>query len=275
MTQRVLEWVTGRLQEGETVALASVINAQGSVPGKPGAHMALTSAEMFGTVGGAGLEAKVLNHLREILSTGEGRVETYQLQRESKGKIGTPLNSLCGGIVTVAMEIIHPMPHVLLAGGGHCAQAIADASASLGWNFSVLDTRSEYANEDLWPDAEECVAAQPNEFLSRETTESLSRFSHVLLLGHDWEIDQTLLIGLLQRCEQRPRIGCIGSKSKWLAFEKSALDSGIPQKAIDSVICPIGINIGAESPQEIAIAVLAEIIADLKGVDSYSSSWRQ
>ena len=119
MTQRVLEWVTARLRDGDAVAMASVITAQGSVPGKPGAHMAVTESEFYGTVGGAGLEMKVMNHLREILVNGEGRIETYQLQKEASGKTGTPLNSLCGGILTVAMEVIQPMPHILLAGGGH------------------------------------------------------------------------------------------------------------------------------------------------------------
>ena len=275
MTQRVLEWVTARLRDGEAVAMASVITAQGSVPGKPGAHMAVTESEVYGTVGGAGLEMKVMNHLREILINGDGRIETYQLQKEASGKTGTPLNSLCGGILTVAMEVIQPMPHILLAGGGHCAQAIADASAPLGWSVSVLDARPEYASEELWPDAEECIAAQPGDFLSRETTESLSRFSHILLLGHDWAIDEALLIGLLERTEGRPKIGCIGSKSKWKAFEKSALNSGISQNILDSVICPIGVSIGAESPQEIAVAVLAQIIAEVKGVEPASETWRE
>ena len=275
MTQRVLEWATARLREGESVALASVITSQGSVPGKPGAHMAVTESEVYGTVGGAGLELKVMNHLREILETNEGRIETYQLQKEASGTAGTPLNSLCGGILTVAMEVIQPMPHILLAGGGHCAQAIADLGAPLGWSVSVLDTRPEYAAEELWPDAEECIASQPEEFLARETTESLARFSHILLLGHDWIIDETLLIGLLERTEGRPRIGCIGSRSKWQAFEKSGLDSGISQECLDTVICPIGVNIGAESPQEIAVAVLAQIIAEVKGVEPASASWRE
>ena len=275
MTQRVLEWTTARLREGEAVALASVITAQGSVPGKPGAHMAVTDSEVYGTVGGAGLEMKVMNHLREILETGEGRIETYQLQKEASGAAGTPLNSLCGGILTVSMEVIQPMPHILLAGGGHCAQAIADASAPLGWSVSVLDARPEYASDELWPDAEECIASEPGDFLARETTESLARFSHILLLGHDWAIDEALLIGLLERAEGRPRIGCIGSKSKWKAFVKSALNSGITQDLLDTVICPIGVNIGAESPQEIAVAVLAQIIADVNGVAPAAASWSE
>ena len=237
--------------------------------------MAVTGSEVYGTVGGAGLEMKVMNHLREILETGEGRIETYQLQKEASGGAGTPLNSLCGGILTVSMEVIQPMPHILLAGGGHCAQAIADASAPLGWSVSVLDARPEYASDELWPDAEECIASQPGDFLARETTESLARFSHILLLGHDWAIDEALLIGLLERAEKRPRIGCIGSKSKWKAFEKSALNSGITQDLLDTVICPIGVSIGAESPQEIAVAVLAQIIAEVKGVEPASATWRE
>ena len=275
MTQRVLDWTTARLREGEAVALASVITAQGSVPGKPGAHMAGTDSEVFGMDGAAWREMKVMNHLREILETGEGRIETYQLQKEASGAAGTPLNSLCGGILTVSMEVIQPMPHILLAGGGHCAQAIADASAPLGWSVSVLDARPEYASDELWPDAEECIASEPGDFLARETTESLARFSHILLLGHDWAIDEALLIGLLERAEGRPRIGCIGSKSKWKAFVKSALNSGITQDLLDTVICPIGVNIGAESPQEIAVAVLAQIIADVKGVEPASATWRE
>ena len=274
MTQRVLEWVTARLREGEPVALASVITAQGSVPGKPGAHMAVTGSEVYGTVGGAGLELKVMNHLREILETNEGRIETYQLQKEARGGAGTPLNSLCGGILTVSMEVIQPMQHILLAGGGHCAQAIADASAPLGWSISVLDARPEYAAEELWPDAEECIAAEPGDFLARETTESMARFSHILLLGHDWAIDEALLIGLLERVEGRPRIGCIGSRAKWQAFEKSALEAGVSQDLLDTVICPIGVSIGAESPQEIAIAVLAQIISEVKQVEPAGPSWR-
>jgi xanthine dehydrogenase accessory factor len=172
------------------------------------------------------------------------------------------------------MEVVLPMPHILLAGGGHCAQAIADASAPLGWSVSVLDARPEYASEELWPDAEECIISEPGDFLARETTESLARFSHILLLGHDWVIDEALLIGLLERAEGRPCIGCIGSRSKWKSFEESALNSGIKQELLDTVICPIGVNIGAESPQEIAVAVLAQIIAEVKGIEPTSASWR-
>ncbi len=94
------------------------------------------------------------------------------------------------------------------------------------------------------------------------------RFSDVLLLGHDWSVDQDLLIGLLLNRgeENRPRIGAIGSRAKWKVFREAAISAGVSENAIDSVRCPIGIQIGAESPEEIAIAVCAEIMAIEKGV---------
>ncbi|MCH2637923.1 MAG: XdhC family protein, partial [Candidatus Thalassarchaeum sp.] len=79
----------------------------------------------------------------------------------------------------------------------------------------------------------------------------------------------------LERAEGRPRVGCIGSRSKWQAFEKSAIEPGHSHESLDSVICPIGVSIGAESPQEIAIAVLAQIISEVKGVEPAGPSWRE
>ena len=99
-----------------------------------------------------------------------------------------------------------------------------------------------------------------------ENSESLSRFSDILLLGHDWKEDEERLLGLLF-AGYDGRLGVIGSKSKWNAFSKIALDAGISQGQLDQVNCPIGLDIGAESPEEIAVAVLAEILAAHKGVN--------
>ena len=99
-----------------------------------------------------------------------------------------------------------------------------------------------------------------------ENSESLSRFSDILLLGHDWKEDEERLLGLLI-AGYSGRLGVIGSKAKWNAFSKIALGEGISQETLDCVNCPIGLDIGAESPEEIAIAVLAEILAGHKGIN--------
>ncbi len=271
MTRAVLTWVLERLERGESVAMASVIEASGSVPGKPGSRLALTlSGARFGTIGGAGLELKVENALKRMLNGGRqevrekgGKVETFVLYKDAKGEEATPLDSLCGGRVTVAMEVMDPMPHILIAGGGHVGRAVAIVCDTLGWSHSVFDVRAEYAEADRYPFASELYSGLVSEFLGNEDSDSMVRFSDVLLLGHDWETDQEILLGLLDRLESgsRPRIGAIGSTVKWNSFRDSAIAAGVPKESVDSVRCPIGLDIGADSPEEIAVAVCAEIMA--------------
>ena len=281
MSQRVLNWINSKLLEGQKVAIATVINATGSVPGKPGARIAITNSELqFGTIGGAGLEFKVLKKLSELLKNEEsgGFVETFALNKGAKGFEVVALDSLCGGKVTIAMEVVSPMPHILLFGGGHVSKAIVSIVEQIGWNYSVHDTRNEYSNKELYPTAMELHNSSVSNFLQNENLSSLQRFSNILLLGHDWKEDEERLICLLKilggSIGSKPKIGVIGSKSKWLSFQKIALKQGILQSTLDLVICPIGINIGAESPEEIAIAVCAQIIADVKKRNPDEPNWR-
>ena len=281
MCPRVLSWTSSKLLEGNKVAMATVISATGSVPGKPGARIATTDkGETFGTIGGAGLEFKVLKTLSKLLENEDsgGIVETFALNKGAKGYEIVALDSLCGGKVTISMEVVSPMPNILLFGGGHVAKAIISTIEPLGWNYAIHDTREEYSNKTTFPSAIELHCNTVDEFLQSETKSKLQRFSNILLLGHDWKEDEDRLIGLLkilgESIELRPKIGVIGSKSKWFAFQKIALKEGIKQNHLDFVICPIGLNIGAQSPEEIAIAVCGEIIADIKKQNPSEPNWR-
>mgnify|MGYP001161119799 FL=1 len=273
MTKLVLETLTAWLGSGKKVGMASVVEVSGSVPGKAGARLAISKGEVVGTVGGAGLEMKVIERLRELVDSSNkpaGEVITFGLHKGAKGYEVIPLDSLCGGRVTVVLEVLIPMPHILLMGGGHCAKAIAEACQSLGWSYSVQDSRADYAVLD---GSVESHHSCPSDFLMSENSDSLSRFSDILLLGHDWKEDEERLLGLLF-AGYPGRLGVIGSRTKWNSFEKTALEAGIKQEALDLVNCPIGLNIGAESPEEIAIAVLAEIMAAFKDIDPDSKNWR-
>ena len=271
MTVAVLNWAIKRVEAGERVAIASVVQASGSVPGKPGARLAISSSgEKFGTIGGAGLELKVEKELQEILLRDlsdlrkkGGKVESFLLNRDGKGKEASALDSLCGGQVKVAMEVITPRPHILIAGGGHVGLSIAKVCDSLEWLYSVFDVREEYCNRQRYPNAEGNFCSSVEEFLQKESSDSMTRFSDILLLSHDWSVDEEMLIGLLQLCKEgrRPRIGAIGSKKKWSAFEKKAIENGVEKRLIDSVRCPIGLDIGADTPEEIAIEVCAEVLS--------------
>ena len=267
VTRTTLDWVLKELDEGSVVALATVIEASGSVPGKPGAKLAISSSgEKHGTVGGAGLERKVESSLDELLSqknfSKKGKIEVFMLHKDGRGLEVTKLDSLCGGKVTISMEVMLPMPHLLIVGGGHVGLSIANCCKSLGWKYSVLDVRSEYSDVERFQNASELHTSTVKDFLKLQNKDSLERFSDILLLGHDWKIDQEMLIGILREYEgvARPRIGAIGSKTKWSAFKSAAIEEGILEDRLDNVRCPIGIDIGADSPEEIAIAVCAEII---------------
>ena len=180
MTVAVLNWAIERVGAGERVAIASVIKASGSVPGKPGARLAISSSgEKFGTIGGAGLELTVENKLQEILFRGlsdlrkkGGEIETFLLNKDGKGKEASALDSLCGGKVTVAMEVITPRPHILIVGGGHVGLSIARVCDSLEWPYSVFDVREEYCNQKRYPNAERNFCSSVDDFLKGENEDS-------------------------------------------------------------------------------------------------------
>ena len=194
-----------------------------------------------------------------------------------------PLDSLCGGQVTISLELMLPMPHVLLMGGGHCSEAITKLLPKKGWNYSVQDTREEFTTTELYPEAIERHHSSVESFFAEETAESLNRFSDVLLLGHDYSEDLERLKQLLHLAQSNglslngssfPRVGAIGSRSKWKSFTESCLENGIHESILSEVRCPIGLNIGAESPEEIAIAVIAEILSMHKDADVHAPTWR-
>tara|TARA_B110000444_G_scaffold261558_1_gene315321 strand:+ start:24530 stop:25396 length:867 start_codon:yes stop_codon:yes gene_type:complete len=288
MTAAVMRWALDCLDNRKSVVLATVIETSGSVPGKVGARIAMSDlgSMWVGTVGGAGLELKVLDRCKELInrySNPYGEVKTFGLNKGAKGYEVQPLDSLCGGRVTLSIEVMIPMPHILLIGGGHCAQALADSLDLLGWSYSVHDTRQEFCNSEQFPSAIQLYHSEVDDFLESMISEDSSKFSDILLLGHDWSEDQQRLLGLLKIYSNlkieldgisAPRIGVIGSRSKWQEFEKQGLAIGIGQEMLDSVICPIGLNIGAQSPEEIAVAVLAQIMSNFKDIDPSKPNWR-
>ena len=287
MTAAVLRWALDCLELQKATVIATVIDTSGSVPGKTGARIAMSDLgeNWVGTIGGAGLELKVLNRCRELIrkhSKTYGEIQTFGLNKSAKGYEVQPLDSLCGGRVTLSIEVMIPMPHILLIGGGHCALALSKSIELLGWKYSVHDTREEFCNSELYPVAENLYPSSVEEFL-KEMNNDLSKYSDILLLGHDWSEDQDRLLGILEKfayleesnsSNPIPRVGVIGSRSKWQNFEKQGLKKGIQKEILDAVICPIGLNIGAESPEEIAVAVLAQVMSFYKQVEPSEPNWR-
>jgi hypothetical protein len=132
-----------------------------------------------------------------------GKVLTYGLNKGAKGYEVTALDSLCGGRVTLSLEVLIPMPHVLLIGGGHCAQAIAPALDALGWDHSVHDTRADFCDAATFPNARHHLHMDAPTFVNTQKSDELSKYSDVLLLGHDWSEDQLRLLGMLSTLQSQ------------------------------------------------------------------------
>lgn len=245
-------------ERGVACALATVVEATGSVPGKVGATMLVTvDGTSRGTVGGAGLEERVKTLCQEALRSGEGGVHSFDLANwKPEG-----LDSVCGGRVTISIHVVRAAPHVLLLGAGHCAVALARVLDVLEWGATVVDSRAGYATRERFPKARATITADPATWLRDE--EDLSRFSHAYVLGHNHHEDGDATIALLSRGFGGV-IGVIGSRAKLHAFRERAATAGIADEAFARLRSPIGIDVGASTPPEIAVAVAAEIIRDIK-----------
>lgn len=244
------------LEEGCPFALATVAETRGSVPGKQGSKMVLLpDGTQFGTVGGAGLEEKVKALCREALARKKGGLSSFDLMFYKEGA----LDSLCGGSVTVMIEYMAPLPHLLIAGGGHCGLEIARLSDQLGYFYSVLDDRAPYVSRERYPNAKRLYQALPESFFDRE---DLAPFSHVVLVGWSHKIDTDLLFHLV---EKFPRwIGVICSRSKRLEMFRRLKARGISEGLLDRVVAPVGLAIGAQTPAEIAVSILAQVISSVR-----------
>lgn len=257
MQPSLLREAASLAERGVACALATVVSARGSVPGKVGATMLVTvDGTARGTVGGAGLEERVKKLCVEALQHGQGGVHSFDLANWKENG----LDSVCGGTVEIAISLVAPTPHILLIGAGHCAQALARVCEVLEWSYTVVDSRAEYARAEAFPRARAVVHEDTAAHV--RAVEDLSAFSHVYILGHSHHEDGEALLALLER-QYSGVIGVIGSRSKMVAFAQRAAKRGV-SSSMARVRSPIGLDLGAQTPPEIAIAIAAEILRDLR-----------
>lgn len=246
-------------RQGVRFAVATVVEAVGSVPGKLGARLILTTGgREIGTVGGAGLEEKVKGLLRGALA-GErlAGLHHFDLARQKPGG----LDSVCGGSVSIFIEIMNPTPHLVLFGGGHVALAVARLSDLLAYRYTVVDDRPEYGSRERFPQAVETVAGHAADFFRGR---DLTAYTHCYVLGYSHHEDESTLVAALSHFTGP--IGLIGSQAKRADLRARIVARGLDAAAFDArVTCPIGLPIGAETPAEIAVAILGEVIKSYRG----------
>ena len=258
----IFEEIVRLRREGGKAALATVVKWLGSTPRRDNAKMLiLEDGSTMGSIGGGSTEAEVVEEARRVLETEKASLTKFTLTQEDAARDGL----ICGGTVEVFVEPILPDPSLLLMGGGHLAQAIAEAAQRVSFKVSVVDDRASFANRERFPGVEETIVASFEESLdSIDVTENT--FILIVTRGHGY--DQVVL----EKAIQSPAryVGLVGSRRKIRIILKNLLDKGIPPKTFSNLYAPIGLEIGSETPQEIAVSVIAELISLRKGVHQRS-----
>lgn len=253
----LLQELAGAVALGIPVALATVVEAHRSTPRRPGAKMLVgRDGGIAGTIGGGELERRVVEEARAALADGRPRMLHYDLVDRGRGDPG-----VCGGEVTVYVEPYRPPATVLVVGCGHVGRAVAALAHWVGFRVVVTDDRAELMTAEGVPGADVLVAGPVDDAL-REVDDR----THVVVVTRDQSVDAAVLPALVASGARS--IGVIGSHRRWRTTRDQLLAVGVPARELDRVRSPIGVELQAETPEEIAVSIVAELVALERGGDA-------
>jgi xanthine dehydrogenase accessory factor len=235
----------------ESAALCTVISSEGSTPRHVGSKMLVyPDGKFIGTVGGGDLEHRVLDEAWIAMTDGESRLLSYRMADPSRGDPG-----VCGGTVEVFVEPILPPAMVVVIGAGHVGKAVVHLAKWLGFRVAVSDDRPEFCNPEAVPGAD---AYYPVPMAQLPEQLKINKRTYIVITSRGANVDIQGLPGLL---DTNPAyIGVIGSRRRWLTTVKALRQKGIPQEKLESVHSPMGLELNAETPEEIAVSIMAEIL---------------
>jgi xanthine dehydrogenase accessory factor len=249
------------------VALVTVVRARGSTPQRAGAKMLVfADGRTIGTIGGGCYENDAFWKARDALRTGRQQLLHYDLNDDFAQENGL----VCGGQMDVHIDPLEPTPHLYVVGAGHVGWHLAKLAADADFRVSVVDDREKFANRERFPSAHDVVAEPIPDWLMRAAIEP-SAFVVVVTRGHTHDLDAMReLVGRDLRY-----LGLIGSRAKVRRIYDLLLDEGVPAGQLERVHAPIGLDIGAITPAEIAVSIMAELIAVRRGVDTSAAAMKR
>ncbi|MGE5251141.1 MAG: XdhC family protein, partial [Bacteroidota bacterium] len=238
-------------QNQRSAALCTVVSSQGSTPRHVGSKMLVyPDGRFIGTVGGGDLEHRVLDEAGMSMVDGQARLLSYNMSDPARGDPG-----VCGGQVEVFVEPILPAPMVVVIGAGHVGKAVAHLAKWLGFRVAVSDDRPEFCTPEAVPEAD---AYYPVEMARLPEQMDLERRTYVVVTSRGSSVDAAGLPPLL--ASRAAYIGVIGSKRRWATTVKALRGKGVPQELIARVHSPMGLELNAETPEEIAVSIMAEVL---------------
>jgi xanthine dehydrogenase accessory factor len=245
----------------EAGALCIIVRSQGSTPRHTTSKMLVyADGHIVGTVGGGELEQRVLQEALHAIQDGKPRLLQYNMSDPERGDPG-----VCGGQVEVFVEPILPKPTLVVIGGGHVGKAVAHLAHWLGFFVAVSDDRQEFCNKATVPDGDVFYPVKMEELPSHLP---ITSWTYLVLTTRGVAVDVPGLPALLET--PAAYIGVIGSRRRWTTTRNQLLQAGISESKLAQVRSPIGLELGAETPEEIAVSIMAEIIMLQRGADGRS-----
>lgn len=252
----IFELLADLQKTGVPAALAIVIRTEGSVPRKPGTKMIVFGdGKLAGTLGGGDLENRVIQESLEVIAKGSPKIVSFTLDRE-KGK----LDMMCGGTVEIYIEPLLPPEKLIIFGAGHITRVLAPMMKKIGFRVSVVDDTPEFLKKEYFPDIDNLHIEDMEVFAGSVSSDPQA---YIIVLSRGFSRDKAILKQLLKK--EFRYIGMIGSQRKTERMITELKKEGIPEKAFSSLKSPVGLDIGAETPEEIAISIAGEILAIKKG----------
>jgi xanthine dehydrogenase accessory factor len=245
---------------GRRGALATIINVRGSIPSFNTAKMLVRDdGSIVGTIGGGCVEAEVWQAAREVMEQEKPRTLTFNLNQNPKYDTGL----VCGGTLEVYVEPVQPIPVLYLFGAGHVAYNVYRVAKMAGFDVVVIDDRESYANAERFPDAREVIAENFDQAVKRVAP---NENSYVVIVTRGHRDDMRILRWAVQTDARY--LGMIGSKRKVITIYKELEKEGVPAHLFEKVMAPIGLEIGAVTPEEIAVSIVGELIARKRNVEA-------
>ena len=238
-------------KNNESAALCTVVKSEGSTPRHVGSKMLVyPDGRFIGTVGGGDLEHRVLDEAWMAVADGKSRLLSYTMSDPSRGDPG-----VCGGQVEVFVEPILPAPMVVVIGGGHVGKAVVHLAKWLGFRVAVSDDRAEFCNSESVPGADAYYAVA-----MEKLTEHLkvTRQTYIVVTSRGSSVGAEGLPSLID--SSAAYIGVIGSKRRWATTVKALKEKGVADEKIARIHSPMGLELNAETPEEIAVSIMAEIL---------------
>jgi len=240
-------------REGRRGAVATIVNVRGSIPSFKTAKMLVRDdGSIVGTIGGGCVEADVWQAARQVMAEEKPRTLTFNLNQDPKYDTGL----VCGGTLDIFIEPILPQALLYIFGAGHVSTSLYRVAKDSGFSVMVIDDRAAYANRERFPEAQEVIAEDFEQAMARlAPTEA----AYIVIVTRGHRDDMRILRWAVQT--KARYVGMIGSKRKTIAIFRELQKEGLPASLFDRVYAPIGLDIGAGTPEEIAVSITAELIA--------------